>query len=167
MEAVAAIWTAVQSSQVFQAISAVATIGSAVGSIVQGQRESEMYALQAQQARTQSRVQALQHEQQANSVLRRSIEAQAAARARAAAGGIDPFSGSARLVQDISAKTGGEEFDMSLDNARLVAATGETQAEYYQRAGRSARTRGLVGAFTGLAQGAAMLGKIGGPTVKA
>lgn len=163
MEYVAAVWNAVQSSQALQAISAVATVGSAVSQISAGYQQKAQYEFQAAQSRLQGRAQAVKYEQQGISIMKRSLEAQAMARARAAAGGIDPFSGSAKFIQDISAQDAGEEIDLSRENARLAALTGETQAETLRSAGRSTRSRGLLGGFTTVLEGGVKIGKIGGP----
>lgn len=164
MEAVAALWTAVQTSQVFQVVSAVASVASAVGSYQAGREQARGLQMQAVQAGIQSRGEAVKYEQQANNVLRRSLEAQAAARARAAAGGVDPFSGSAQFIQDLSAKDGMDEFNLSRENAKLVALSGASQQGQYMQAARNARKSGLVQGLTSLGVAASRIGKIGGPT---
>jgi hypothetical protein len=142
------------------AIAAVAL--QAYSSVKQGQQEQKLYEQQAEQARFQARVQATQYEQQANRMLKASLETQAAARARAAAGGVDPFSGSAGFVQDLSAKEGIEDFKILSDSATLARESGQLQGQIYEDAGRYARRRGLLGAATAIGQGAASYGRIGG-----
>lgn len=136
----------------------------AIGQIKQGRQEQNLYQMQAVQARDQARVEAVKFEQQGNSILRRSLETQAAARARAAAGGIDPFSGSAQFIQDLSAAEGMADFDMSQDNAKLAALGGIRQAGLYEEAGRTARRRGLLAGIGTAGMGAVNFGKIGGPS---
>lgn len=124
---------------------------SGIKSIQQGKEQEKTYQMQAAQTQIQSRGEAVKYEQQANGVLRRSLEAQAASRARAAAGGVDPFSGSAMFNQILSAKDGGEEFNLSRENAKLVALGGEAQATQLRAAGRNARSQGLIAGMTSFA----------------
>jgi cell fate (sporulation/competence/biofilm development) regulator YlbF (YheA/YmcA/DUF963 family) len=137
---------------------------SAYSSIQQGNQEKKFYGQQADQARLQGRVQAVQYEQQANRMLKSSIETQAMARARAAAGGVDPFSGSAQFVQDLSAQEGLADFNTMQDNAALSRISAATQSTNYEDAGRYARKRGLLGAATAIGQGVYRYGRLGGPT---
>lgn len=136
----------------------------AIGQVKQGKQEQKLYEAQAQQARDTSRVEAVKFEQQGNSILRRSLEAQAAARARAAAGGVDPFSGSAQFIQDLSAAEGMADFDLSRDNAKLAALGGIQQSGMLENAGRSARQRGLLAGIGTAGMGAMSFSKIGGPS---
>jgi hypothetical protein len=140
------------------AVAAVAL--KAYSSYSQGRQEEKYYKSQAQESLRQARIQATQYEQQANRMLRASIEAQAAARARAAAGGVDPFSGSAGFVQDLSAKEGIEDFKTLSDTAQITRETGAIQGQIYEDAGRYARRRGLLGAATAIAGGIAKYGKL-------
>ena len=128
---------------IWVAVAAVAL--QAYSSMKQGEQEEKLYKQQAEQARFQARVQATQYEQQANRMLRASLETQAAARARAAAGGLDPFSGSAQFVQDLSAKEGIEDFKTLSDSAALSRESGQKQGSIYEDAGRYARRRGGPG----------------------
>ena len=112
---------------------------SGIKSIQAGRQEEKSLQMQAVQTQIQSKGEAVKYEQQANNVLRRSLEAQAASRARAAAGGVDPFGGSAMLNQTLSAKDGGEEFNLSRENAKLMALGGEARALQLNAAGRNAR----------------------------
>lgn len=146
---------------------AIATaIASGVSRIQQGRQAEDMYFAQAAQARTQARGEALKYQQQANAILRRSVEAQAAARARAAAGGIDPFSGSAQFIMDLSAAEGLREFDISMDNARLASLQGEQQGLQFITAGRRAKNRGLLEGIAAFGQAGEAYSKIGGPQPK-
>lgn len=137
---------------------------SGIQSIQQGREQQKGLEMQAAQAELQSRGEAVKYEKQGNNVLRRSLEAQAASRARAAAGGVDPFSGSAQFIQDLSQKEGMEEFNMSRDNAKLVALGGTAQAAQYRQAGRNARRAGLIAGLTSFASAGTSFSKIGGPT---
>lgn len=125
-----------------------------------GRQEQKLAQRQAEQARLQGRVQALQYEQQANRMLKASIETQAAARARAAARGVDPFSGSAQFVQDLSANEGIEDFKIMQQNAVFAREHGVLQGQIYEDAGRYARRRGLLGAATAIGQGVYSFGRL-------
>ena len=121
--------------------------------IQQGRFQASQYQAQGAQAKLQGRAQAVRYEQQGNAIMRRSLEAQAMARARAAAGGIDPFSGSAKFVQDLSARDAAEDLGILTDNAQLARLNGEAQASAYNSAARQARTNGLLAGFTTAATG--------------
>ncbi len=75
-------------------VAVAAAVAGGISKIQQGRQAEDMYFAQAVQARQQARGENIKYQQQANAILRRSVEAQAAARARAAAGGINPFEGS-------------------------------------------------------------------------
>jgi hypothetical protein len=161
MEAIAAVWAGVKVAAPY--VAAASSIASGISSIQQGRQMSSMYQAQAGQARTQARGEALKYQQQGNAILRRSVEAQAAARARAAAGGINPFEGSPQFIIELSAAEGLREFDISLDNARLASLQGDEQAAQFMSAASSAKKRGLLQGITAFGQGAASFAKIGGP----
>ena len=134
----------------------------AVSQVQQGRYQASQYEAQGSQARLQGRAQATRYEQQANAVMRRSLEAQALARARAAAGGLDPFSGSARFVQDLSARDAAADVGILSDNASLARMGGDTQAQMYSSAARQSRTTGLLAGATTAATGAGQYGKLYG-----
>lgn len=136
-----------------------------INAIQGGRAEQAIYNAQARQARTSGRVDALRYEQQGNELLKRSLEAQATARARAAAGGVDPFSGSAAFIQQLSEKEGIEDLKLLQENAELALAGAETQADILTQSGRLARRRGLLGAATAIGQGIYSYGRLSGPTV--
>ena len=135
----------------------------AYSSYAGGKQEQKLAGQQADQARFQGRVQAVQYEQQANRMLRASLETQAMARARAGAGGVDPFSGSAQFVQDLSAKEGLDDFRIMEDNAALAREGASLQAGIYEDAGRYARRRGLLGSATAIGTGIVNYNRVGGP----
>lgn len=142
----------------FVAIAAVAL--QAYSAYSGGRQQEKLARREAEQARFQGRVQALQYEQQANRMLKASLETQAAARARAAAGGVDPFSGSAGFVQHLSAVEGLEDFKILSGSAQLAREQGALQGSIYEDAGRYARRRGLLGAATAIASGVASYGRL-------
>lgn len=144
-------------------VAVAAAVAGGVSKIAQGRQAEDMYFKQAVQARTQARGESLKYQQQANAILKRSVETQAAARARAAAGGIDPFSGSSQFIMDLSAAEGLREFGISMDNAKLSSIQGEDQALQFITAGRRAKNRGLLEGIASMAGAGQSFGKIGGP----
>jgi hypothetical protein len=146
-----------------QYVAIAAAVFGGISKIREGRQAESMYRQQAVQARQQGRGEALKYQQQGNAILRRSVEAQAAARARAAAGGINPFEGSPQFIIELSAAEGLREFDISLDNARLASLQGEGQGLQFITAGRNAKNRGLLEGIAMIGGAGASYGKIGGP----
>jgi hypothetical protein len=104
----------------------------------------------------------VRYEQQGTAILKRSMEAQAMARARAAAGGLDPFSGSARFVQDLSAQDAAEDLGILADNAALARQGAIFQSDLYSSAARQSRSTGLLAGTTTAGLGAAQYGRLYG-----
>jgi hypothetical protein len=119
----------------------------------QGRFQESMYNSQATQTRLQGRAQAVRYEQQANAVMKRSLSTQAMARARAFAGGIDPFSGSAQFVQTVSSRDAAQDVSMLKDNADMAVLNAGFQSNLYEQAGRQARSNGLLSAVTTMGLG--------------
>jgi len=134
----------------------------AMGQVQQGKFQASQYKAQAAQTRLQGRAQAVRYEQQGNAVMKRSMEAQAMARARAAAGGLDPFSGSAQFVQTLSAQDAAEDVGILSDNAQLARLGADAQAQSYDSAARYARNAGLLAGFTTAATAAGQYGRLYG-----
>lgn len=151
------------SSTTYTTISTAASVLQGLAQIKAGMDQQSLYAAEGAQARLRSRGEAVKYEMQANSIAKRALEAQALARARAAAGGIDPFSGSAMFIQNISAQEAGEEMELSRENAKLALLAGDQQAEAFKRAGKTARTRGLLSGIATVATSYGKTSKIGGP----
>jgi hypothetical protein len=132
---------------------------SAFGSIRQGQQQSEMYELQAQQARLKGQRDALQYEQQANSVLDRLIQTNAVAAAKGFAGGVSGFSGSAKLIQDINAKRGGKDIGVLQEGAKTAQSFGDIQSMMLTEAADQAVTGSYYDAFAKIGTAAYMYGQ--------
>lgn len=148
MAAVAA-WAAANAGTI-----ALATAGlSAVSLISSSQQRASQMRLEAQQAELQGRQNALNYNRQANQILERQQQLAAAARARAAAGGIDPFSGSPMTIQEVDAIKAAREIGISADNAALSIYGGLAQSQSLQAAAGYAQTSGLIGAATTAGQG--------------
>lgn len=148
MAAVAA-WAAANAGTI-----ALATAGlSAVSLVSASQQRAAQMRLEAQQAELQGRQNALNYNRQANQILERQQQLAAAARARAAAGGIDPFSGSPMTIQEVDAIKAAREIGISADNATLSVYGGLAQSQSLQAAAGYAQTSGLISAATTAGQG--------------
>jgi hypothetical protein len=144
-------------------VAAVALLAvSAYGSIKAGQDRNKMYQMQAKQAEVEGDRRAVQYELQANQILRRTNEANAAVVARGFAGGTQGFEGSAGLIQAINNTKGGKEFTFALQNADMAKRSGLIQANLYEGAGQIAEQAGYFDAAGKLGQGMMMMSSIGG-----
>jgi hypothetical protein len=112
---------------------------SAYGQMRAGQAQREMYDEQAAQARMRGRSEAIAYKQQGADVLRNLNENLAAIIARSAAGGVDPTSGSAAVMQQYAMAEGIREKNIAADNALLAEGQAATQAHQYRMAGRAAQ----------------------------
>ena len=154
---------------------------SAVGSVQAGRAQARGLMAQAQQSaematmrRTQARSEVLKYKQQGVEVLNRIIENDAAIVARAGAGGIDPFSGSARSLQQFALSKGAGELYMGMDNAIIQDRMGELAAlQYEEQAGQlaaqagAAKRAGVFNAIATIGTAAATYGMLGsGPNPK-
>lgn len=143
------------------ALSLASNAASAAGQYSQGRITGAQYGAQADMSALQGRAQALRYRQQGNAVLRRSMEAQAMARARAAAGGADPFSGSALFAQQRSQRDASADLGLLDDNGQLALWGANSQAQMYRDAGRRARQAGLLAGVTSMGKGVADYYKLG------
>ena len=148
---------------------------SAVGSVQAGRAQARGLMAQAQQSaematmrRTQARSEVLKYKQQGVEVLNRIIENDAAIVARAGAGGIDPFSGSARSLQQFALSKGAGELYMGMDNAIIQDRMGELAAlQYEEQAGQlaaqagAAKRAGVFNAIATIGTAAATYGMLG------
>jgi len=156
-------------------IASIASIASAVGSVREGyqrqaalQQQAAMTRIQTEAQRLESERRAIQYEQQGTAILRRINMANAAASARAAAGGVMPFEGSAALVATMSEKAGGREYGYATEGAGatrrmgLVAAKlGELKADQYTQAADTAVESGWMSAAGKLGMTVFSYGKLG------
>lgn len=135
---------------------AIAAAGlSAVGSLRQGQQQATMYRLQAQQATLKASRDALQYEQQANSVLNRLLQNNATAAAKGFAGGVSGFSGSAKLVQERSTKVAGQDVGVLQEGSKAAISFGEVQSKMLNEAASDAITGSYFDAIGKLGMAAA------------
>ena len=129
----------------------VAGVLTAYSSIRGGQYARAEYDAKAAQERLRGRSQALQYKQQGINVLRQLNENLASTVARAAAGGVDPLSGSALNLQNYAMREGVRDYNQSRDNATIATGMAEYQAKQYKAAGSAAFRQGVLGALTSAA----------------
>jgi len=136
---------------------------SAVAGLKSGQATAGGLRSQATQARMQAKGEELKYKQQGVAVLDNILRTQATLNARAGAGSIDPFSGSANALQQYALAQGAKENYTTMDNAIIAVRSGELQAQEYESAARSAMSQARMGAIMSLAQGAFNYAMLGGP----
>ena len=107
-------------------------------------------ARQATQARVTARSEMLKYKQQGVAYLDNILRTQAAITARAAAGGIDPFSGSAGALQQYALAKGADEYYLSQEGMTIATATGEAQAGQYLAEGKAGIKQAVFGAALGM-----------------
>jgi hypothetical protein len=152
-----------------QYVAAAAAVVSAVGSIRQGKDQASMYRMQAQQATLKASRDALQYEQQANSVLDRVLQNNATAAAKGFAGGVSGFSGSAKLVQERNTKVAGKDVAVLQEGAKSALSFGEVQSNMLNEAAKDAITGSYFDAIgkLGMAAASYQSGRPGTATTKA
>lgn len=124
---------------------------SGVSSIMQSQQQAEALRLQSAQAALQGRQNALNYNRQALQIYERQQRLAATARARAVAGGVDPFSGSALTVQQVDAIYAGKEAAIARENAEMAVSGGLAQSQSLRSAAAATEAYGMVaGAAKGL-----------------
>lgn len=185
--------TAIGTSGLFSALGALGTVAGGVSSMMAGQQQSAMYGMQAAQAQMQSQ-QALaqakanelkyksaevQYIQQGVNVLNRTLSTVATITARAGAGSIDPFSGSAGQLSNLAFGKGFGEFNFAREGAAMAregqeialasgqanAAAFNMQAGIYDMMGQQAEMAGYVKGATSIFGGLYSASQIGGPSL--
>jgi hypothetical protein len=116
----------------------IASVVSAIGTIEAGQARARQMHLQAEMASLEGKQKALQYEQQANMVLNKLNATNSAAIARASAGGVQAFEGSAALMQTTNVRKAGREFNILFDNVAGAERMGDIQKGIYAQAANAA-----------------------------
>lgn len=122
----------------------------------QGKMQATSFRLQATQAELQGRQNALNYSRQGLQVLRRQEQLAATVRARASAGGVDAFTGSALTIQQVDMMKAQEESQIAQENAQGAIYGSLAQSQSFQAAAGAARFAGNIGALTTIIQGGAM-----------
>lgn len=142
-------------------VAVVSSVVSAIGEYEAGQAKKRMYDLQAKQVSVEAGRKAVQYQQQANQVLRKQAATNAAIAARASAGGVDPFTGSADIIRRATDTAAGRDFEIMLQNADAALRGGAIQAQIYEQAGDQAGRAGAFNAVAKIGMAAASYGKSG------
>ena len=124
----------------------IAAAASAASSMASAQQQAVGMRLQAQQAELQGRQGALNYNKQANAVLERQNQLAGMIRARAAAGGVNPDTGSAMTLQEVNAMKAGEEINLAMSNAETSLYGGLAQSQSLQSGASGAEAFGLLNA---------------------
>jgi small-conductance mechanosensitive channel len=101
------------------------------------QQEQQQAAFNAQQAEMQGRSEAIRARNEGLKTLTNINRTISTVRARAGAGAIDPFSGSAGALQTYALREGYTEFDISQENAKLAQSSAGFQANIYKYTGQA------------------------------
>jgi len=95
----------------------------------------------------------LQYNRQAVQVLERQQMLAGAVRARAASGGVDPFTGSPMTIQQADAMKAGEEYGIAKDNATMAIYGGLAQSQSLQAAASATERLGMLNTVVKGAEG--------------
>lgn len=138
---------------------------SAIQSIQAGRAQAASYRAQAKQEELKGKQAALQYRQRGVETLRNINRNISAVTAKAAAGDIDPYSGSPLSLKNYARKAGAEEYYLDQENASLALVTGEMNRDQSLMAARQARRQGFYNAVGTLSTTALTLGGLGGPSL--
>lgn len=138
---------------------------SAAGQLYAGAQQRKAYNAQAAQAEIQGRSQAIAYKQQGADILKNMNETMGTIVARAAAGGVDPLSGSAQSLQNYTMKEGVREYNIAKDNAVLAQGMASYQADIYRQAGKTAMLSSLFQAVGTMGQGYYRQSQLGFPAL--
>lgn len=145
-------------------IGAISSGISAVQQMQAGRAQARAYQAQARQEELKGRRDALAYRQQGVEVLRKVRGTISTVTARAAAGGLNPYSGSAQSLRNYAEREGVGEFYLSQENAELAIAIGEVNRDQNLMAAQQARRQGMMSALTTIGTTAMTMGAIGGPS---
>ena len=134
-------------------LQAIAAVVSTVSSMEAASAQAQQQRIQAQQAELQGRQNALQYSRQAVQVLERQQMLAGAVRARAASGGVDPFTGSPMTIQQVDAMKAGEEYGIAKDNATMAIYGGLAQSQSLQAAASTTERLGMLNTVVKGAEG--------------
>lgn len=119
---------------------------SAYGQIQAGKARAKGLAQQAALEKVRARGEAIKYQRQGIESLKGIVRTNATLNARAAAGGIDPFSGSAAGLARFSESEGSKEFVITEDNQIIAREGGSIQAQLYMDQAKQAKRGALFAA---------------------
>lgn len=155
--------TITAASGVFSALGTLGTVVSGVGSVVGGFQQQAMYEAQARQAQLRAQAEEVRYRQQGVMALDRTLSTAATIAARAGAGSIDPFSGSAAALTNYAFGKGFGEFTFAQESAALAREQGNVQAALFGMSGDQALMAGFAKGFGSAFSGLSQASQIGGP----
>lgn len=158
--------SAIGTSGLFTGLGALGTIASGISSFAAGQQQQAMYDLQAKQAQLRARSDEIKYRQQGVAALDRTLSTAATIAARAGAGSIDPFSGSAAALTTYAFGKGFGEFNLAQESAALAGFQGDVQSDLYRMSGSQAAMAGTVKGFSSVFEGLYKASQIGGKPSK-
>lgn len=147
-------------SGAFTALGALGTVASGIASFAGGQQQQAMYGLQARQAELKAQGDEIKYRQQGVAALDRTLSTVATINARAGAGSVDPFSGSAGALTTYAFGKGFGEFNLAQESAALTGLQGGVQSDIYRMSGEQAAMAGTTRALTSIATGLYQASKI-------
>ena len=141
-------------------------VGSKIFGAIQQMQQAEM---QARAGMLRTRSETLNHKRQGIQVLKKIAQNLATINARAAAGSVDPFSGSVANLAIYNLGKGVTDFYTSKENQELMQLQGQIietggaiQSAQYVAAGNMARRQGFINAVSGIGEAAYMNNEMGG-----
>ena len=161
-QAGAAIGTAASSMTAAQGLGLAASGASSISQMMGTRSQAKGLAAQATMARLQAKSESLKYKAQGVQVLDNILRTQAAIVARAANGGIDPFSGSANSLMQYASAKGATELYTVQDNELITMRGGEMQAQQYMQQAKSVMKAGMIGGIAKFGTAAVNYGLIGG-----
>ena len=135
---------------------------SAFGQSQAGRAEAKGLSRQATLKTIEFRGKELEARQQGIEVLKQINRSNATLNARAGAGGIDPFSGSAQSLATYNMSEGAREYYISEDNQIIAREGGQIAAQNLLKQAKSAQKAGLYQAVGTLGSAALSYSRIGG-----
>lgn len=143
-------------------IGAIASGVSAIQQVQAGRAQAAAYRSQAKQEELKGKQSELQYRQRGVETLRGLRQNISAVTARAAAGSMDPYSGSPLSLKNYAVKTGYDEYYLDQENAALALAIGEVNRDQNLAAAQQAKRQGVMSAITTLGTTAMTIGATGG-----
>ena len=137
---------------------------SAAQQVSAGKAQARGAFAQAQQTRLQAKQEALRQKEQGIKVLENILQTESMLVARGAAGGIDPFSGSAQDLAIWNQAKAGQDLIGIQEGQAIVMRGGELQAQQQITMGKAAFRGSLASAGATLVSGAIGYSTLGGPT---
>ncbi len=144
---------------IMEVIQIVGAVASASAQMQQAEAQATQMRLQAQQAELQGRQNALNYNRQANEIFNRQQRLGATLRARASAGGVDPFTGSPLTVDQMNAQKAGREYEISIENATSAQQGGLAQSQSLYAGASAAEEFGVMKAIGSAGMSYAMMGQ--------